>query len=179
MAEKTQKINKIKTEAVNKIKKIISGAKDLIFTDYRGIKVRQMTELRAKLHNENSRLRIIKNNYTKIAFNELSFPDASDFLFGPTAITIITKDTNAVAKILLAFTKDVPLKINGGIIDGKIYQKEEIIELSRLPSREVLLARLLYSLNAPATNLVYVQKAVIEKLVRTVKAIELEKEKQH
>ncbi|MBN1799076.1 MAG: 50S ribosomal protein L10 [Spirochaetales bacterium] len=171
MAEKTQKINQRKKDRVKEIKDFISGAKDIIFTDYRGMSVPQLTDLRTKLGDEESIFKVIKNSYSKIAFQELELPVEEEFLIGPTALTLIKKDAGPVAKILLNCTKDMTLAVKGGIIDGRIFDKDEITALSKLPGRDELYASLLGSLNAPATNLVLVLNAVATKLVRTLQAV--------
>jgi large subunit ribosomal protein L10 len=175
MGEKTQKINQQKIERVAEIKRIIENAKDVIFTDYRGMTVAQLTELRNKLKEEESRFKVIKNNYTLIAFKDLGLPATEEILTGPTALTLIVKDSGPVAKILINFSKDMPLVIKGGIIDGRLLTAEDITALSKLPGKKELYAKLLGSLNAPATNMVYALNAVATKLVRTLKAIALKK----
>ncbi len=176
MGEKTQKINQLKTDRVKEIKDFISGAKDIVFADYRGMTVTQLTDLRVKLHDEESTFKVIKNNYSKIAFQELELSIEDEFLIGPTALTLINKDAGPVAKILLNCAREMPLSVKGGIIDGKVFNKDEIIALSSLPGRDELYAKLVGSLNAPATDMVLVLNAVATKLVRTLQAL-LEKKK--
>ncbi len=171
MGEKTQKINQQKQDRVSEIRNIISGARDIIFTDYRGLSVSQLTELRGKLQQEESSFKVIKNNYSKIAFQELGLPVDAGFLIGPTALTLINGDTGPVAKILLGFTKELPLAIKGGLIEGRVFSQDEITALSALPGRNELYAMLLGSMNAPATNVVMVLQAMAGKLVRTLQAV--------
>ncbi len=171
MAEKTQRINEYKTNAVNAVKAIIENAKDLIFTEYRGMTVAQITELRKKLHAEEARYKVVKNNYMDLALKELGKPNMSSLLKGPTAVTFINKDAGPVAKILVDFSKEAPLILKGAIIEGKEFDKNDVLAFSKMPSRNDLYAQLLGSLNAPATNFVYVLHGVISKLVRTIKAV--------
>ncbi len=171
MGEKTQKINQLKKDRVSEIREIISRAKDVIFTDYRGLTVTQLTELREKLREEDSSFKVIKNNYSKIAFQELEMPMEDDFLIGPTALALIPKDAGPVAKILFTFAKDVPLTVKGGIVEGRVLSKDEVKELSALPGRSELYAKMLGTMNAPATNMVLTLQAVAGKLVRTLQAV--------
>ena len=171
MAEKTQRINEYKTNAVNAVKTIIENAKDLIFTEYRGMTVAQITELRKKLRAEDARYKVVKNNYMNLALKELGKPDMSGLLKGPTAVTFINKDAGPVAKILVDFSKEAPLVLKGAIIEGKDFDKNGVLAFSKMPSRNEMYAKLLGSLNAPATNFVYVVNGVISKLVRTIKAV--------
>jgi large subunit ribosomal protein L10 len=153
MGEKTQKINQQKQDRVSEIREIITGAKDIIFADYRGLTVSQLTELRGKLQ------------------QELGLPVNDDFLVGPTALTLIKGDAGPVAKILLGFAKELPLDIKGGLVEGRVFSREEITALSTLPGRNELYAKLLGSMNAPATSVVMVLQAVAGKLVRTLQAV--------
>jgi large subunit ribosomal protein L10 len=171
MGEKTQKINQQKLDRVSEIRNIISDAKDIIFTDYRGLTVSQLTELRGKLKQEESAFKVIKNNYSKIAFQELGLPVGDDFLIGPTALALISGDAGPVAKILLAVAKELPLAIKGGLIDGRVLSQDEITALSALPGRNELYAILLGCMNAPATNMVLTLQAMAGKLVRTLQAV--------
>ncbi|MBN2736275.1 MAG: 50S ribosomal protein L10 [Spirochaetales bacterium] len=171
MSEKTQKIQKYKSDAVDKIKIMVQGASDIIFADYRGLSVEQITNLRGKLAENAAELRVVKNNFTKIALQELKMPDVGDSLFGPTAIALIKKDSGPVAKAMVEFAKDLPLELKGGIVGGQFFNNEQITALSKLPGREQLLASLMGTMNAPLKNMMYAMNGVIEKLVRTVKAV--------
>ncbi|RPJ05583.1 MAG: 50S ribosomal protein L10 [Spirochaetaceae bacterium] len=171
MAEKTQRINEYKETSVKKLKDIVENAHDLIFADFRGLTVAQLTDLRKKLRAEEAQFTVVKNNYMNLALTQLGKPDVSDLLKGPTATTFIRKDVGPVAKILVEFAKEVPLKLKGGIVEGKRFSQEEMTALSKLPSRQELIARIMGSLNAPATNMVLVLNGVITKLVRTLKAV--------
>ena len=133
MSEKTTKINKSKLEAVESAKSYIGSGKDLIFTDFRGLNVGQITELRKRLREKDSDYRVVKNNYTKIAISDLGLPDVSEFLFGPTAIALSRDDVGPVAKAIFAFTKESSVKIKGGIVGGKVYDSGEIQALSAKP----------------------------------------------
>ena len=116
MTKKTRKINQYKTDKIDYLKGLISSAKDLVFSDYRGLNVAQITELREKLKESDSTFHVIKNRYTKIAINELKLPEVSDFLIGPTALALVQKDAGPVSKVLLDFSKDSSLRIKGGIV---------------------------------------------------------------
>ncbi|MBN1525317.1 MAG: 50S ribosomal protein L10 [Spirochaetales bacterium] len=171
MADKTQRINEYKENAVKKFKEFLEKSNDLIFVDYRGLTVAQITELRGKLREENAQLTVVKNNYMNIALNQMGMPDVADYLVGPTAIAFITKDAGPVAKALVEFAKETPLSLKGGIVEGKRFGLGEVDALSKLPSRTELIARVMGSLNAPATNMVLVLTGVISKFVRTLKAV--------
>ncbi len=171
MAETTRKINAAKKEAVENIKNFIGESQNIIFTDFRGLDVAKITDLRQQLKEQESDYKVIKNNYTKIALEELGLPDVSDFLVGPTALALIRKDAGPVAKSLLGFTRDTSAVVKGGIIGGKLAHLADIEALSRLPGREQLLAMLLSTMNAPVQNLAYALNGVALKLVWALKAV--------
>ncbi|MBN2351912.1 MAG: 50S ribosomal protein L10 [Spirochaetales bacterium] len=171
MAEKTQRINAYKTGAVQAAKEIIQNAQDLIFTEYRGMTVSQLTDLRKKLRAEQASYKVVKNNYMNLAMKELGKPDMSAYLKGPTGVTFISRDAGPVAKILVEFTKEMSLVLKGGLIEGKEFDKNGVTAFAKMPSRKDMYAKMLGTLKAPASNFVFVLNGVISKLVRTVKAV--------
>jgi large subunit ribosomal protein L10 len=177
MGEKTQKIQQRKREAVREIKEFIQRSPSLIFTDYRGLNVAQITELRRTLRREKAEYKVVKNNYAKIALRELGMPFEEAFLDDPTAIAMTRADIGPIAKALFEFTKDSPLKVKGGLIDGQALKTASVEAISRLPGRQELLAMLMGVLNAPVRNLMHVLNGVTSKLARTLKAVAEKKEK--
>jgi len=178
MSEKTQKIQPHKTEGINKIKEMIEKSRDVIFTDFRGLSVAQITELRQSLRQKEAEYRVVKNSYARLALGELSFPFQDEFLIDPTALTLVKEDIGPVAKLLFDFTRDSTLKIKGGLVDGRIASYEDVHAISRLPGRSEMYAMLMGTMNAPLTNLVYAMNEVVTKLVRTLQAVADSKEKQ-
>ena len=171
MGEKTKKIQPYKIEAVNKIKKMIQSSENLIFTDFRGLNIAQITELRGQLSESNSELRVIKNNYAKLAISELGLPAADDFLIDPTALALVKENYSQAAMVLVKFARNSTLKIKGGLIDGSIFSAEQMAELASLPGKDQLIAMLMSAANGPLTNLMYALQGVPLKLVRTLKAV--------
>jgi large subunit ribosomal protein L10 len=178
MAEKTQKIQPYKTEGIERIKGMIESAQDVIFTDFRGLDVAQITDLRRSLQEQEAEYRVVKNSYTRLALDELGFPCEEQFLIDPTALALARSDIGPIAKVLFDFTRDSTLKIKGGLIDGKAVSSEMVEAISKLPGRTELYAALMGTMNAPLTNLVYAMSAVVTKLVRTLRAVADSKEKQ-
>ena len=170
-AKKIQKVQQYKTEAVTQLKEYLSGSPDLIFSDFRGLTFPQMTELRAKLSEQGTAYRVVRNAFARIAMKEAGLPDASAMLDGPTALAFLGKDPSPAAKVLVDFTKGAPLSIKGGVVSGKLFSAKEIEALSRLPGRLQLLSMLLGTMNAPLRNMMYVMNGVPSKLVRTLAAV--------
>jgi large subunit ribosomal protein L10 len=178
MAEKTQKIQPYKTEGIQKIKELIEGSQDVIFTDFRGLNVSQITELRRSLREKEAEYRVVKNNYARLAMNELGFPFEEGFLIDPTALALARADIGPITKVLFDFTRDSTLKIKGGLIEGRVVTSAEVEAISKLPGRNDLYAMLMGTMNAPLTNLVFAMNAIVTKLVRTVQAVADSKDKQ-
>ncbi len=171
MGEKTQKIQQYKREAVAQLRERISQAPGLVFTDYRGLTVAQITDLRRSLRKQAAEYKVVKNNYARIALAELGLPFEEDFLTNPTAIALARTDIGPVAKTLFDFARESPLKVKGGMVDGQALKVTAMEAISRLPGRQELLAILLGTMNAPLRNLMYALKGVSSKLVRTLQAV--------
>jgi len=178
MAEKTQKIQPYKTEGIRKIKELIESSTDVIFTDFRGLNVSQITELRRSLQEKEAEYRVVKNSYARLALTELGFPFEEDFLIDPTALALVKADIGPITKVLFDFTRDSTLKIKGGLVEGRLVSSEQVEAISRLPARNDLYAILMGTMNTPLTNLVYTMSGIAIKLVRTVQAVAESKGKQ-
>jgi large subunit ribosomal protein L10 len=176
MAEKTQKIQPFKTEGIQKIKELIESSQDVIFTDFRGLNVSQITDLRRSLQEKEGEYRVVKNSYARLALRELGFPFEENFLIDPTALALVRTDVGPITKVLFDFTKDSTLKVKGGLVDGKVVSSTEVEAISKLPGRSELYAMLMGTMNAPLTNMVYAMNGVVTKLVRTVQAVAESKE---
>ena len=172
MAIIAKKIQESKTKAIGELKETLSAAKDYIFTEYRGLTVEQITNLRKQLRTKDVEYKVVKNNFAKIAFEQLSTPDVSAYLVGPTAVAITPRDSNEVAKILYDFLKEVPaLKVKGSLISGSVYNAAMTEAFSKLPGRLELISMLMSVMNGPVRNLTCALNDIPSRLVRTVKAI--------
>jgi large subunit ribosomal protein L10 len=171
MAEHTTKVQQHKVDALEAIKAKLGENTDFIFTDYRGLTVEQITDLRGKLREKSAEYRVMKNRYAKLAFEQLEMGGVSQFLVGPTAIALLKDDSPAIAKILVDYAKDAPIDVKGSWIDGQLFTAAQTEALSSLPGREQLLAMLMSAMNAPLQNFVFALNGVTTKLVRTVQAI--------
>jgi large subunit ribosomal protein L10 len=172
MAIIAKKIQENKTREIEKLKGSLGNAKDFIFTDYRGLTVEQITELRRQLRTKEVEYKVVKNNFARIAFQQLSAPDVSAYLAGPTAVAITPKDANEVAKILYEFLKEVPaLQVKGALIGSSIYNAAQTEAFSKLPGRLELISMLMSVINGPARSLAAALNDVPARLVRTIKAV--------
>ena len=132
-----------KKEEVKKLAEKMKEAKLILLTDYRGINVTDVTDLRTNLRNTNATYRVIKNNIIRRALQEAGIEGLEDKLVGPTAVIMSNEDYLEPSKAIYTFSKDNDYyKIKGGVIENKVMEAEEIITLAKLPSREVLLSML-------------------------------------
>ena len=139
----SEKILNQKKEEVSKLAAEMKEAKIILLTDYRGINVTDVTNLRTDLRNVNAKYTVIKNNITRRALAECGIEGLDDTLIGPTAVIMSNEDYLEPAKAIYKFSKDNDYyKIKGGVIEGKVMTAEEIITLAKLPSRETLLSML-------------------------------------
>jgi len=172
MAVVAKKIQDAKVASIHELKENFQQAHDFIFTDYRGLTVGQISALRKQLRAKNATFKVVKNNFARIAFEELSVPDVSSYLVGPTAIAIAPKDSNEVAKILFDYIKEVPnLKIKGALVGNMLYNTAQTEAFSKLPGKSELIAMLMSVMNAPVRNLAAALNDINARLVRTVKAV--------
>lgn len=139
----SEKILKQKQSAVEELSEKFKNAKVILFTDYRGINVEDVTKLRSNLRKANAEYKVIKNNITRRAIKENGLEGLDEVLTGTTAVIIGNEDYLAPSKAIYEFIKNNEFyKIKAGVIDGKVVSEEEVITLAKLPSREELLGKL-------------------------------------
>ncbi|GHT83881.1 50S ribosomal protein L10 [Spirochaetia bacterium] len=173
MAIVAKKIQDAKTTAIAELKADFSAAPDFIFADYRGLTVEQITTLRKNLRAKDAKFKVIKNNFARIAFEQLSAPgEVAAYLSGPTAVAIAPKDSNEIAKILLDFVKEAPtLNVKGGLVGDTVYDAKQVAAFARLPGRLELISMLMSVMNGPTRNLAAALNDINARLVRTIKAV--------
>lgn len=166
MAIKAKQFQPAKTAAIADMKACFESAKDFIFTEYRGLTVEQITDLRAKLREKDCTYKVVKNTFARIAFNEMEKADLGSYFTGPTAIALYAgeDEANGVAKVLFDFAKDVPaLVVKGGLIGGELYDAGKLEEFSKLPGKKELIAMLMSAMQATTSKLARTLQAVADK----------------
>ena len=162
MAVRAKKIQPAKAQAIEEAKKTFADYSDFIFADYRGLTVEQITALRDKLREKNAILKVVKNNFARIAFEEMKVENVADYLKGPTVVAMAKEDSNEVAKVLFDFAKDAPaLSVKGASIANEIYDQAKIEAYSKVPGRNQLIA--MSAMNGPAQKLAATLKAYADK----------------
>ncbi|MBF9335936.1 50S ribosomal protein L10 [Microbacterium lacticum] len=165
-----------KEASVAELTKNFEGSTAVLLTEYRGLTVAQLKELRNSIR-QDAEYAVVKNTLTKIAAQRAGVEGLDDELKGPSAIAFVHGDPVAVAKGLRAFAKANPLLvIKGGYFDGAALTADEVNKLADLESREVLLAKLAGAMKASLTKAAYVFNALPSKAVRTVDALREKKE---
>ncbi|MCR5080616.1 MAG: 50S ribosomal protein L10 [Treponema sp.] len=165
MAMMAKKLQPAKTAAIEEAKKVLGEYTDYIFIDYRGLTVEQITKLRHSLAKSEAQLKVIKNNFARVAFDEMKNTEVAQYLSGPTAIAMVKGEANESAKILFDFIKEAPtLVVKGAWVENEIYDAAKIEALSKLPGKKQLIAMLMSAINGPARKLAGTLQAYVEKL---------------
>jgi len=165
MAMRATKIQSVKADAIVELKNKIGASKDFIFAEYRGLTVEQISALRKQLRAKNAEFHVVKNNFARIAFEELGYPkEVAPVLVGPIGVAFAKADPNEIAKILVDFAKDVPaLKVKAGLVDKGFMSESEVAAFSKLPGRKQLISMFMSALNSPVQKLAYTLVALKEK----------------
>jgi len=155
---------------------LFSRSNAVILTDYRGLTVANISQLRRKLQEAQSEYHVAQNRLLKLGLKEANLPVPEDLLKGPTAAGFCFEEVPAVAKTLVDFSKESKiLVIKGGILGDRIISADEVTSLAKLPPREILLAQVLGTIQGPAggiaravagsiRSVLYVLKARVEQL---------------
>ena len=154
----------LKQPIVDEISAVIKDAQSVVVVDYRGLTVAEDTQLRKQLREAGVSYKVYKNTLVSRAVEGTEFESLKDSLEGPNAFAVSTEDATAPARVLAEFAKKAPnLEIKAGVVEGTFYDAEGMKAIASVPSREVLLSKLLGSLQSPITNLARVLNQIAEK----------------
>lgn len=146
-----------KGTSIAEFREKLSGVRGAVLTDFRGLSVADITELRSLLRKSEVEYKVVKNTLARLAVKDTGLEGLAAYFEGPTAIAISRKDAVAASKVLTTWGKSRPtFTIKGGVVEGRVVGSAEIAELAAVPPREVLLARMAGALQAPITGLVRV-----------------------
>lgn len=166
-----------KVAAVAEIKDKLGRAQGAVITDYRGLNVAQVTELRQKLRDAGVEYKVLKNTLTIRAAEESGLDSIVPLLVGPTAIAFGYDDPVAPAKVISEFAKaHKHLEVKGGLLEGQMLDIDGVKALADLPSREVLLGQVARGMQAPIAGLVNVLQGSIRNVVYALDAVRKQKE---
>ena len=154
----------LKQPIVAEISEGIKEAKSVVLVDYRGLTVEQDTELRRQLRAAGVSYKVYKNTMMNFAFKGTDFEQLAPYLNGPSAMAYSTEDATAPARVLAEFAKKADkLEIKAGVVEGTAYDAKGMQAIASIPSREVLISRLLGSMQSPITNFARVMNQLAEK----------------
>ncbi len=154
----------LKKPVVEEISAGIKDAVSVVLVDYRGLTVEQDTQLRKNLREAGISYKVYKNTMMNFAFKGTDFEGLAPYLEGPSAMAYSTTDATAPARVLAEFAKKADkLQVKAGVVEGTVYDAAGIAKVAEIPSREVLLSRLLGSMQSPVTNFARVLKQIAEK----------------
>lgn len=158
------RITPAKEDAVKALKDEFAGYDSFIFTDYRGMTVQQITDIRKALRKQEAAYRVVKNRYAKIAMKDLEKNGVDDQMVGPTAVALVKGDSaNTVAKALFQAGKDgVTITVKGALIGDELMTADQVEALSKLPTKLELISSLMGTMKAPVQKLAATLLAYVE-----------------
>lgn len=167
-----------KQATVDELHDKLGSAKSFFLTDFTGLTVKKVTELRRRLRKAGIEYVVVKNTLAERALEGLELPDVVEFFRGPTAVAIGNEDPVAPAKVLVDFAKenDNRPSMKAAVVDRKAYNPQQVERLAKLPGREQLLAELAGALEAPMAQLLFCLQAKLSETVGLLEALRAQKE---
>jgi len=168
-----------KEELTQEYATTLAAAPNAFLLDYKGISVPQVTELRNRVRASGGEYRVVKNTLALRAIDSRALAALKEHFVGPTAVVWCDRDPVALAKALTDFAREVPVvHLKAGLVERRPIPAEQIKEIAQLPSREALIAKLLFLLQSPVTRLARVLAAVPQSFVAVLDQIRSQREKQ-
>ncbi|MBN1980123.1 MAG: 50S ribosomal protein L10 [Chitinivibrionales bacterium] len=167
-----------RTETIATLEKEFSDASGIFMTDFTAITVEKMTQFRANLRKAGIKYLVVKNSLAEKAFERTNFSTLIPFLKGPTGLAITKGDGVAPAKVIKEFKKENKnlLTVKAAVVDGALFNADDALKLSDLPSKEVLLSQLLSCWSAPMSNFVGTLQSILSKFAATLDEVKKQKE---
>ena len=172
MEKRKIRVRPEKEAKINQIKDMTEKSKVIILTDYRGLKVSEVMELKGRLREVQGEYRVVKNTLTNLAISKDDYAGINAMLSGPTAILFGYGDPVAPVKVIYEFSKEIERpQIKGGWIEKEFFGPEKIITLAKLPAKNVLITQAVRSIASPLTGLVNVLHGPLRKIVYVLNSI--------
>jgi large subunit ribosomal protein L10 len=160
-----------RSDEIQALKTLFEGVQGGVVTDYRGLDVEQISDLRRRFREQGVGYKVVKNTLTRIAVEGTEYNDLTDLLSGPTGIAFTEGDPIAPARVAVEFSKDhEALEVKGGFMEGQVLSEKEVREVSKLSGVKELKAQFLAALNGPAQKLLGVLNAAPQKFLGVLKA---------
>ncbi|MCL5292323.1 MAG: 50S ribosomal protein L10 [Actinobacteria bacterium] len=177
--EREVKVRPEKEAVVQEVKDKLGRAKGVVLTEYRGLNVQQLSDLRRRLRAQSIDYHVLKNTLVRIAANEIDLNELEPYLVGPMAIAFGYDDPLAPVKVLSEFARGVKnFVLKAGLVEGRVFDAKALQSIALLPPKEVLLAKVVGGLQSPISGLVYVLNGPVQKLAMALGQIAKEKEAQ-
>jgi len=157
----------------------LKESKGVVLTDYKGMNVFQINSLRNELRENKVEFKVVKNTLMEKACEELNVKDLTKDLIGCTAIAFSSDNGVAPARLLKEYFKKnkIDLKIKSGLIDGRVFDPEKIMEIASLPLKDVLMAQMVAGIRFPLYSLIFTLQGPLRGLIYSLKAVKGQKEK--
>jgi ribosomal protein L10 len=160
-----------KTDSVEALKEQLDGARAAVLTEYRGLSVRQLSDLRKQLKGAAAEYKVVKNRLARIAVKGSALDALGAHLKGPTGLAFSKQDPVAVAKVLQTFARTNPqLQIKLGLVEGNVLQAAELKALAELPSKEQIRSQIVGAVQGPMAQLVSLLQAPLREIVYVLEA---------
>ena len=159
-----------KIEQVEELANLFSNSDTIIIADYKGTSVAELSSLRKALNSSSSKFKIAKNTLAKLAAEKAEKNILADHINGPQGYILTNEDPSQVTKTLFEYTEknSIEFVIKKGLLDNELVDESTLLKLSKLPSKEVLLSKLMGSMNSPLTNLVFVMNGTVQALATVI-----------
>ncbi len=166
-----------KVAAVEQVAESLKDARSVVVNDFTGLDVEKISELRRLCREANVEFRVVKNTLARLSVKDTEASGLAEFFEGPTALAISRENENEGAKILAKFAEEHEApKFKAGFVDGNVIDAAAVITLSKLPSKEELLSKVLAGLQSPASGLVGVMQGPLRSLMSVINQIKDQKE---
>jgi large subunit ribosomal protein L10 len=160
-----------KEQIISDLHQQVEKFRAVVLTNYRGLNVEQMSQLRQRLREEKVSFNVVKNTLMKLASKGTDLEKLNNYFEGPTAIAVSQGDPISLAKILSDFQKTQPLfEIKAGVIEGRVTPPAEVKAMASMPSREAILAQILGEVQTPGTQLAGVLYGAVQQVVNIIQA---------
>lgn len=171
MREKSPRADKVRT--VSEMQEVFNSSSAAIMTEYRGMTVAEITVLRGRLRATGGEYHVVKNTLFRRAMNDQLTPEIEALLSGPTAIAFAHEDAVSTTKALLAYLRELKkpeIVVKGGYVEGKVYSPEQVVALSKVPPRPVVLSQVLGTIQAPLSDFAGTMNGILSEFARTIQA---------
>lgn len=168
-----------KEKVVAELKEKFQSANSMVITDYRGLNVGQMNQLRSELRASGVEYRVVKNTLAIFAARDTGYDELEEYFSGPTAIAFGIEDPVVPAKLISEYAKKNKfLEIKGGLVEGRVIDQGRVDSLAKIPSREILLAQVVAGFKSPINRLVMTLNGPLGGFVQVLRAIKEQREEQ-